>query len=295
MVVIDAALVRGLLADQFPDWAGLPVSAVEPGGWDNRTFRVGEAMLARLPSALHYAAQVDKEQQWLPRLAPGLPVAIPRPLARGEPGRGYPMAWSILAWLPGEPARAADGGERLGADIAAFLNALWRAPALEGPAAGAHSFHRGGDLAVYEAEALEAFAALEEVIDAPSTRAAWRRARASRWTGAPVWLHGDMAAGNLLLAEGRLVAVIDFGCCAVGDPACDLTIAWTLLDAAGAGAFRRGVDLDDGTWDRARGWALWKAAITLRRERGRRPDVAEQQRALIARILDEPSGATEAG
>jgi aminoglycoside phosphotransferase (APT) family kinase protein len=147
-------------------------------------------------------------------------------------------------------------------------------------------------LAVYEAEALEAFAALEDLIDAPSARAAWRRARASRWTGAPVWLHGDMAAGNLLLAEGRLVAVIDFGCCAVGDPACDLTIAWTLLDAAGAAAFRRGVDLDDGTWDRARGWALWKAAITLRRERGRRPDVAEQQRALIARILDEPPGAT---
>jgi aminoglycoside phosphotransferase (APT) family kinase protein len=266
---LDEALVQRLLAAQFPQWSGLPVRKVRPGGWDNRTFRLGDELAVRLPSAHRYVAAVEKEQHWLPRLAPQLPLPIPAPVARGEPGEGYPFPWSVNRWLAGEPptagtlAQAGDEGVAFACQLAGFLRALQAIDAADGPAAGAHNFHRGGDIAVYDAQAREAIDRLAGQLDAGLARAAWERARGSRWHRAPVWIHGDVAATNLLVQDGRLCAVIDFGTCGTGDPACDLVIAWTFLPPPAAAAFRDALALDDDTWARARGWALWKAAIML--------------------------------
>jgi len=230
-VRIDAALVRRLIAAQFPPWADLPVRPVEAGGWDNRTFRLGPRMTARLPSAEPYALQVEKEHRWLPKLAPLLPLPIPVPLAKGAPAGGYPWQWSVYRWLEGEPASV--GGiadlRRFATDLAEFLNALRRSDPTGGPPPGRHNFFRGGPLTVYDAETRQAIAALEGRVDTGAASAVWQAALGAKWDGSPVWFHGDVAAGNLLVEDGRLGAVIDFGTSGVGDPACDLAIAWTLF------------------------------------------------------------------
>ncbi len=261
--MIDADLVRRLVARQFPQWAELSVTPVEPGGWDNRTFRLGSAMSVRLPSAERYVAQVEKEQLWLTRLAPGLPLPIPSPLAKGTPDLGYAWPWSVCRWIEGETAEAGLVGDTRGfaADLAGFLTALHAIDASGGPAAGPHNFHRGGPLSTYDSETRTALEKLSGQIDTGEAIAAWEAALASAWTGPPVWVHGDVSAGNLLVENGRLAAVIDFGGLGVGDPACDLAIAWTCLKGEGRAAFRAALPLDSGTWARGRGWTLWKALI----------------------------------
>lgn len=286
---IDTPLVQRLIAAQFPAWARLPIRPVRSSGWDNRTFRLGDEMSVRLPSAAPYACQVDKEQRWLPRLAPELPLPIPTPLARGAPGEGYPWPWSIYRWLGGEAA-ARDRITRLprfATDLAEFLLALQRIDASQGPAPGTHNFVRGGPLATYHDETERALASLGAELDAAAARAVWRDALATRWQRPPVWVHGDITAGNLLVQHGELSAVIDFGCCAVGDPACDLAIAWTLFDGDSRAAFAAALKLDPATWARARGWALWKALITLAEQRDTNPDKARDARGIITNVLDE--------
>ena len=153
MTEITSALVTRLIRTQFPQWAELPVTPVENGGWDNRTFRLGDKMAVRLPSASGYVAQVEKEHRWLPALRPHLPFSIPIPLAPGTPGAGYPWPWSIYQWLDGKPAHR-DGIHDLGrfaVDLAYFLAALGRVDPRDGPTAGTHNFHRGGSLTVYDA------------------------------------------------------------------------------------------------------------------------------------------------
>jgi aminoglycoside phosphotransferase (APT) family kinase protein len=285
---IDAALVRRLIAAQFPEWAGLAVRPVEPGGWDNRTFRLGDHMLARLPSGSAYVAQVEKEHRWLPELAPHLPLPIPVPLAKGAPDDAYPWPWSVYRWLEGSPAateRIADL-DRFARSLAGFLVALHRVDATGGPPAGQHNFHRGGRLAVYNVETRAALAALRGRIDTAAAEAVWTAALGSRWQGPPVWVHGDVASGNLLVANGHLCAVIDFGCSAVGDPACDLVIAWTLFSGGSREAFRTALSLDADTWSRARGWALWKALITAAGHDGNQRD-SEKAWQVIDELLSD--------
>ena len=284
-VRIDAALVRRLIAAQFPPWADLPVRPVEAGGWDNRTFRLGPRMTARLPSAEPYALQVEKEHRWLPKLAPLLPLPIPVPLAKGAPAGGYPWQWSVYRWLEGEPASV--GGiadlRRFATDLAEFLNALRRSDPTGGPPPGRHNFFRGGPLTVYDAETRQAIAALEGRVDTGTASAVWQAALGAKWDGSPVWFHGDVAAGNLLVEDGRLGAVIDFGTSGVGDPACDLAIAWTLFGGESRDAFRAAMGLDDATWARGRGWTLWKALITL----AEHIDTDPSQAAGARRVIDE--------
>lgn len=259
--VIDEALVRRLLRAQFPQWAHLPVRAVERAGWDNRSFRVGDDKVARLPGAAAYAPQVEKEERWLAHLARFLPVAIPRPLALGEPADGYPWKWSIRGWIEGEPATAGVASDAAFArEVASFLAALQAIDATGGPAPGAHNFHRGDAPAVYEGDVTRALEVLGP--NAPAGAAAlWRRASETRWTGEPVWVHGDVSPGNLLVRDSHLAGVIDFGMLGVGDPACDLGIAWTFFRGAAREAFRAALPLDEATWLRARAWVLWKALI----------------------------------
>ena len=262
---IDAALVTRLLTAQFPQWSRLPVVPVAVDGWDNRTYRLGDAMTVRLPTAAGYAAAVDKECDWLPRLAPSLPVAVPAVLAKGAPGEGYPYSWSVRRWLPGEtasPERVGDMDE-FAVEVAEFVVALQRCDTAGAPAAGAHSFYRGASPAHYDDETRRCLAALAGRVDTARAGEVWEAALAAEWHGEPVWFHGDIGANNLLVDDGRLSAVIDFGTSGTGDPACDLAIAWNMFRGGSRGAFRRTVAQDDATWARARGWALWKSALTV--------------------------------
>ena len=286
---INARLVRRLIHAQFPEYAALDVTQVLPGGHDNRTFRIGHQLSARLPSAEPYAAHLPLEHEWLPRLAEALPVEIPEPLALGAPGCGFPWHWTLNRWIPGEPASTSDLRELgdLARDLADFLRALHAIDATDAPGPGPANFHRGGDLAVYEEETLGLIERLRPLIDAGLATRVWESARRTRWRKAPVWVHGDMAPDNLLLREGRLHAVIDFGQLAAGDPACDLTIAWAVLGDHGSAAFIEHLALDDDTWARARGWALRKELLNL--DRARRNDLGEVRRVcgVIARIIHD--------
>ena len=219
----------------------------------------------RLPSGDWYAKQVDKEQRWLPVLAPQLPLPIPTPVAKGAPDAGFPYPWSVYRWLDGELASRAhiDNLSSFATTLAGFLNALRRADATGGPPPGQHNFFRGGPLATYEQEALEAIDKLGDEVPRDAVLRAWDDAMSTTWDRDPVWLHGDIAVGNLLVRDGRLAAVLDFGSSGLGDPACDLVIAWTFLSGASRERFRAELGLDAATWSRGRGWALWKALITL--------------------------------
>ncbi len=275
-ITVDTEQVRRLIADQFPHLADLPIEPVVNGGWDNWTFHLGPERLVRLPSAAEYALAVDKEHRWLPALAARLPLPIPAPVAKGKPGAGYPYAWSIYRWLDGEPAsvdRIADP-VRFAIDLAEFLAALQGVDAAGGPQPGVHNWFRGGTLRTYDKQVERALAELDGHVDAGLVREIWARALDARWDGVDRWFHGDIAQGNLLLADGQLAAVIDFGTCGVGDPACDLAIAWTLLTADGRQAFRKRLSVDDATWARGRGWALWKTLATCAYTR-EDPDDAE--------------------
>ncbi|WP_029138712.1 aminoglycoside phosphotransferase family protein [Nakamurella lactea] len=274
---ITHGLIRGLLAEQFPQWAELPIRPVDNDGWDNLTLRLGDTMSLRFPSADVYVPQVAKEHRWLPVLRPRLPVAIPNPLGKGEPGAGFPRPWSVYEWLPGEPATPSLVSDpvRLAGEVAGFLTTLRRIDATGGPEAGPHSFFRGAGPGHWDDSARAAIDALADLIDAPLALDLWRAALTSEWGRPPVWFHGDMSGSNLLLRDGALGAVIDFGTCGVGDPACDLVIAWSLFEGAGRALFRAAVGLDDDTWTRARGWMLWKAAVTARNAREESPDQLE--------------------
>ena len=259
-----AGLVHRLVSDQFPHWSALPVRPVAQGGWDNATFHLGDHMLVRMPTAAEYALAVDKEHRWLPALAPQLPRPVPTPLAKGEPGAGYPFPWSVYVWLAGEPARPDRISQpvRFGQDLAEFVAALRSIDTAGGPPPGRHNWYRGGPLRTFEPLLQDALDTLGDHVDTELAKEVWTAALGAPWDGADAWFHGDLAPGNLLLNGGELSAVIDFGTCGVGDPACDLAIAWTLLTGEGRHAFRQGLRVDAGTWARGRGWALWKALTT---------------------------------
>ncbi|WP_433075062.1 aminoglycoside phosphotransferase family protein [Dactylosporangium sp. CA-052675] len=286
---INEALAAGLISDQLPEWAGLPIVAASPQGWDNRTFRLGGTLCVRLPSAEGYAHQILKESRWLPYLARHLRVEVPKPLKVGRPALGYPFPWSVNEWLDGQVlSRAAvHDVAALAEELASFLVDLRAVPAGDGPRPGPETAHRGGPFAFYAPEAQAAIRTLGA--RSPATDRVIEEALASRWENPPVWFHGDFAVDNILIADGRLAGVLDFGCAGVGDPACDLVIAFTYLPEDVRPVFRRAVGLDDDTWRRARGWALWKAAITLINPGSSESRRAEQQRALAA-VLHDVSG-----
>lgn len=245
-------------------------------------------MTVRLPSAAAYSLQVEKEHRWLPKLAPLLPLPIPAPLAMGVPAEGYPWHWSIYGWIEGETAkreRIADLPQ-FAADLAGFLTALKRVDPTGGPVAGAHNFYRGGPLTIYDGEARQAIEALRGRIDMLAVGAVWEAALAAAWQGPPVWFHGDVAWGNLLVDDGRLSAVIDFGTSGVGDPSCDLAITWTLFEGRSREVFRAAIAVDDATWARGRGWALWKALITAAGLTGNQSEFDQSWRVIDAVLAD---------
>lgn len=259
-VIIDLPLVQRLVHKQFPQWADLTIKPVKLSGWDNRTFHLGDRMTIRLPSNAEYAPQVKKEQYWLPKLAPQLPLSIPKPIAMGNPTAEYPWHWSIYQWLEGQTAATAHINDLnlFAENLAKFLKALQQCNTLGAPVAGPDNFYRGGDLSVYDVETRKAIAKIDDEQLAETLTAIWKKALSSSWQANPVWIHGDIAVGNLLVENGELLAVIDFGQLAIGDPACDLAIYWTFLSGQSCKIFHDILELDNSTWDRARGWVLWK-------------------------------------
>lgn len=298
-VDIDSSLVHRLLVTQLPQWADLPLMAVPSAGTDNALYRLGEHLVVRLPRIHEATEQVDKEQRWLPRLVSHLPLAIPVPLAKGTPGEGYPWQWSVYRWLEGEDATTApvtDLGQAA-RDLAQFIGALQRIEPAGGPAPGQHNFFRGVPLALRDASTRAAITTLEGMpeigLETEAVTAAWDVAlHTPPWNGPPVWIHGDLQPLNLLVRQGRLTAVIDWGGLGVGDPACDLIAAWTFLTAETRASFRAALPVDDETWARGRGWALSMGLIALPyyqhtnptlagiAHRGIEAVLADQQRAL---------------
>lgn len=265
-VSIDAALVRGLIAAQFPRWSNLSLELVPSGGTDNTIYRLGDTMAVRLPRRPVAAGQIAKEQRFLPGLAPKLPLAIPVPLGLGEPAETYPFHWSICRWLTGANALAApitDLGQAA-RDLARFVTALQRVDPSGGPGPEAQNSRRGEPLAKRDAATRAAIAKLEGLIDTGRAIKIWDAALAAPvFDGEPKWLHGDLHPANLIVENDRLSAVIDFGCLGVGDPACDLMVGWTLLDAESRDVLRATHPVDDAAWARGRGWALSMGLIAL--------------------------------
>lgn len=265
-VSIEPELVRALLTDQHPDLASLPL-ADAGGGWDNNVYRLGENLAVRLPRRAAAASLIEHEQRWLPELASRLPLPIPVPLRIGRPGRGFPWSWSVVAWLPGRPAMIAppDDPALAAVELGAFVAALHRPAADDAPS----NPLRGVPLASRTETVYERVSQLEGILDGAAVLALWNRlAETPRWSGSPLWVHGDLHPGNLLVNGGRLSAVIDFGDLTAGDPATDFSIAWTLLPPPAQSIFREsargaGGSIDDDTWMRARGWALLFGLIFL--------------------------------
>jgi aminoglycoside phosphotransferase (APT) family kinase protein len=282
-VATDVPLVRRLLAAQFPQWAALPIARVPSSGTDNALYRLGDDMVVRLPRIDWAAGGVDKDFRWTPVLARLLPVEIPVPLAKGRPGQGYPWEWGVYPWLEGENPtvdRIADP-DALAREVARFVEALHRIDPAGGPPAG-----RGVPLAMRDEPTRTALAALRGTIDTDAATAAWDAAlRTPAWPGPSVWVHGDLSPGNLLLQGGRLTAVIDFAGVGVGDPACDLIVAWNLLPADARPVFRAELGVDDATWARGRGWALSVALIQLPYYKETNPVLAANARHVIREVL----------
>ncbi|MFJ3305350.1 aminoglycoside phosphotransferase family protein [Streptomyces sp. NPDC086549] len=266
-MLIDSALVRRLLAAQFPQWADLPIAPVPRAGMDNATFRLGDRLSVRLPRYAHWVGQVEREHRWLPVLAPHLPLSVSEPVAKGEPGEDYPYPWSVYRWLEGETATT-DGladPVRAALDLAGFIDALQGVDTSGGPGPEQSNAFRGvpmgdpRDSIAVEARVRPKIETLGRagLADAAAVTEVWEAALAApAWDRPAVWIHGDLATGNILTRGGTLSAVIDFGTLAVADPAVDLLPAWMFLPEGARDAFRDAVDADDATWARARGWAL---------------------------------------
>jgi aminoglycoside phosphotransferase (APT) family kinase protein len=286
---IDLALVHRLVAAQFPQYARLPLDAFDSQGTTNAIFRLGHDLMVRLPLRSSGVEELHKSRTWLPRLAPHLPAQIPVLIAQGAPGAGYPWPWSIARWLDGTNAGRAEIPDpaRAARDLATFLRALQACDASGGPLATDHGF-RSAPLAHTDAEMRRSIAGLPADIDRAAVTRVWDAAlRLPTWERAPVWAHGDLMPDNLLWRNGRLSAVIDFGCLAVGDPACDLEIAWSLFDRDDRSALREVIRADEPLWLRGRAHALAHAVIYIPYYLHTRPRGVAAARRVLAKVLDD--------
>src|SRR2546423_791279 len=281
----DVDLVRRLLAAQFPQWARLPIDPVDSYGTDHDIYRLGDQLAARLPRIGWATKQAAKEAEWLPKLAPHLPLAVPVHLARGHAAEGYPFDWSIYEWLPGENANGTiDDLDQAAADLGAFVEALRQIDTIGAPPRPAGS--RGAPLAELDKPVRRSIAELGDRIDARAANRSWEESlHAPEWDGAEVWLHGDLLPGNLLVVDGRLSAVIDFGGLNVGDPACDLQPAWNVFAGASRARYRAELHVDDASWLRGRGWALFQAVMALPYYWDTNPGMIRQASHALAQVL----------
>jgi aminoglycoside phosphotransferase (APT) family kinase protein len=288
-IILNPNLARKLIAEQFPEYSNLPITDVEKQGHDNRTYRLGDHMLIRMPTSADYALNVPKEQELLLQLANRLSFNIPAPIKIGKPSADYPYPFSIYKWLSGKSINLLtltdQEKEQLAFDMAKFLKELQAIMDIKGPEPGQHNWWRGDHVSVYDKGAREQIAELAEIIDVGQTLTLWDKACATRWNKQPILIHGDFAIGNILMDCGKLSAVIDFGGAAVGDPACDLVIAWTYLCGKAREIFISEMNVDPNTWLRARAWTLWKATYELCQIKNKTTPEALFHRKIITEVV----------
>jgi len=287
-VDIDAALVGRLVAAQFPDLADLPIREARSTGTVNAIYRLGDRLCVRLPRVAQWADGLARERTWLPKLAPHLSLRIPTPVAKGRPAPAYPFFWAIYEWIDGAPYAddLVDDERRAARDLARFVVELRRMDHVDGaPPTGR------APLRELDGVTRDAIAGATGEIDRAAATAAWDRARAAPvWDGTPAWVHTDLLRPNLLVAGGRLRAVIDFGAVGVGDPAADVIAAWAVFGRAGRAEYRAALDVDDGTWERARGYALHQAVMIIPYYRDTNPGfVALARRTVEEIVADVPA------
>jgi aminoglycoside phosphotransferase (APT) family kinase protein len=284
----DVELVRRILRDQHPKWADGPIAEIPSTGTDHALYRLGDDAVARVPLRQSATRPIETEFRWLPWLAERLPIEVPRPLARVEPSPAFPYRWSVHSWIDGECGTTASiDRDLLAVDMAGALRALHALEPLGPPSVHAYCL-RGIPLELRDQTTREAITASRQWIDVAAVTRAWETALDARaWTDRPMWVHGDLAAGNMIFRDGRLVALIDWACMAVGDPACDLIVAWELFDEAARATLRAEVGIDDATWERARGWALSTAVGALAYYERSNPFMADQARHKLRALLGE--------
>ncbi len=263
-VETNETIVRKLLTEQFPQWANLPIKLVLPMGTDNAIYRIGDKLAARLPRLEDKVEHLDKDQKWLPKLAAKLSLAIPEVVAGGQPNEDYPYKWAVYKWLDGKPAteenltdlnQAAD-------DLADFITRLEQIDTTD--MAQPKREERGVPLTNRDVSTRKAITALVDKFDTKAITDVWGKALAApAWDKAPVWIHGDLDARNLLVKDGRLNAVIDFGCLGIGDPAYDVMAAWKLFSGESRDIFRSKLNVDNDTWTRSKGLAVSQAVLVL--------------------------------
>lgn len=277
-------VVRALLRAQLPQWAELPLARVPSSGTDNTIYRLGDELVVRLPLIEWATGQVVLEHEWLPRLAPRLPVALHEPVHLGEPGEGYPWSWSVYRWLDGEtahPSRVTDAAA-LVHDLVSLIRALRSVDLPDVPRSG-----RGRPLRYSDTDMRGAMESLRGELDVDVVLAVWDAALAAPgWDGEWVVCHGDLSDGNLLLRGGRLHAAIDWSLFGLGDPALDLAVAWDVFDADGREHLRRELDVDDATWARARGWAI-TAVYGIPYYRETNPGIVERSWRRLTNVIEE--------
>jgi aminoglycoside phosphotransferase (APT) family kinase protein len=280
-VDVSADELRRLLREQAPQWAHLPIERVSSSGTDNTIYRLGDELVVRLPLVRWAVAQVDLEHTWLPRLAGRLPARVPEPVLRGEPGAGYPWAWSVYRWIDGEnPSFTNDA--QLAADLAAFVRAIHAIDAPDAPRSV-----RGAPLRFADEEIRGAIDRVKRWFDVDVLHAMWSDALAAPgWSGQWVTIHGDLSSHNLLMRSGRVHAVIDYSCFGRGDPAVDLDVAWELFDRDARRLYRKAVGYDHDTWRRAQGWAV-RAVYGIPYYEHTNPGIVERSIRKVQHAIDD--------
>lgn len=293
-VNIDISLVEKLIEKQFPEYSNLTIKEVEKQGHDNRTYRLEEKMLIRLPTKESYALKVPIEQKFLPMIVKhisiNIPIPIPIPIRKGIPSKDYPYEFSIYEWLPGKSLNLIDltveEKNNLALDLAKFLKELHLIENIGELEPGQHNYWRGDNLSVYDKYAREQILKLKGIIDTRKAEYIWNMACNSKYEKNPVWIHGDFAIGNILIENGKLSGIIDFGCMATGDPSCDLVICWTYFNNESREIFVEEMNLDFNTWLRARGWALWKSTFELCNIEDKDSEIALFYKKIIADVIN---------
>ena len=283
-IPIDAALVKRLLTEQFPTLAQLPITLIRSTGTVNAIFRLGEEFCVRLPRSAAWAGSIDHEWIWLPKLAPHLSLRIPKPFAKGDPVSWYPCPWAVYHWIPGSTYHDSlliDERQAVN-DLVHFILELRKIEIPGAPLGGRPP------LTELATETFDAIESSRGVIDREAATAAWARSLASApWDGNPVWIHGDLLVSNLLVQNGRLCAVIDFGGAGIGDPAADVVPAWSVFSSVGRGIFRESLEVDDQTWTRARGYALHQALMIIPYYPETNPEFVRMAKRTVSEVLGD--------
>lgn len=288
--VINDTMVRRLVDHQFPQWQALPIRAIASSGTDHVLYRLGDAYVVRLPMRPSAVPQIAREAQWLPMLAPRVPLPIPQPVGLGQADADYPAPWAVYRWMPGETGLTATVPDQMvvARQLAAFVRALWQVPVHADAPVASDVYARGVPLDNRRAITAAALVATQGLVDTVHLTEIWQRALgAPVWSHAPVWVHGDIQPSNLLFAHGQVSAVIDFGTMGVGDPAVDLLVAWNYFDAPARQVFREAIAVDDATWQRGQGWAVSVALLQLPYYLHTNPVMVASARRVMAAVCAE--------